>query len=288
MRDSFHLPGLTENNETWFYTPSGTVPMYQIWTKPRWCNMVSLTAIGGGGGGAGGTNTSATGSGCGGGGSGGVTKLIIPAMFLPDRLFVSVGTGGPGGAAQTTGTAGGLTTVLVQATNSANDRIISANGGSAGLGSSGGGAAGAAVGATNAIWMTLGMFHASPGIAGGSGSTGVGGSVVALAGNNITCGGASGGGNNAGVPSVGGDITGAFIFPTISGGAAEAAGRNGLTFFKPFCSCGGSGGGASTAGAAVKGGNGGYGSGGGGGGAATGGNNIGGNGGHGIVIIVAW
>ena len=102
MLDLYHLPTSTKRNIDYFYGKSDiNAEVWEVWEKPRGINMIRITCIGGGGGGGGGaTNNSTTARGGGAGGSsGGFTSLLIPAIFLPDVLYVSVGDGGTGGAA---------------------------------------------------------------------------------------------------------------------------------------------------------------------------------------------
>jgi hypothetical protein len=70
---------------------------WQQWIKPKGVTMVHMLCIGAGGGGAGGQSSPANKGGGGGGGSGGISSLIIPAIFIPDRLNILVGSGGGGG-----------------------------------------------------------------------------------------------------------------------------------------------------------------------------------------------
>jgi hypothetical protein len=102
MLDLYHLPTSTKRNIDYFYGKSDiNAEVWEVWEKPRGINMIQITCIGGGAGGGGGaTNNSTTARGGGAGGSsGGFTSLLIPAIFLPDVLYVSAGDGGIGGAA---------------------------------------------------------------------------------------------------------------------------------------------------------------------------------------------
>ena len=70
--------------------------------------MVYMIAVSGGGGGGGGRTRASTvgGGGGGGGGCSGMVTLMMPAIFLPDSLKISVGSGGQGGAALAPGSPG--------------------------------------------------------------------------------------------------------------------------------------------------------------------------------------
>ena len=117
--DLLHLP---QPPYTQVYNSRGTY----TWNKPQGITMVSFFVVGGGGGGGrGGANSAILGVfGAGGGGGGAVTKLIIPAIFIPESLFINVGAGGG------TSTAGGASFIDVAGgTNvfkesSQNDRIL--------------------------------------------------------------------------------------------------------------------------------------------------------------------
>ena len=111
MQDFMTFPG--EDRWTQLFQ-TGTADWFE-WVKPRGVQTVNILAIGGGGGGGGGS-TNSTGTvrgGGGGGGTGGMVRVTgIPAMFLPDVLYVQPGIGGGGGnagATGVTGTAGALT-----------------------------------------------------------------------------------------------------------------------------------------------------------------------------------
>src|SRR6266566_4642662 len=79
---------------------SGATAPFQVWSKPRGISMVYIFTISGGGGGGGGFTAAAAAArgGGGGGASGGAYRVLAPAMFLPDRLYVQVGKGGIGGS----------------------------------------------------------------------------------------------------------------------------------------------------------------------------------------------
>lgn len=281
---------------------AGTLTNYVTWQKPAGCSMVFMLCVGAGGGGGGG-RTSAVGTsrgGGGGGGSGAVTRTCLPANILPDVLYVRVGQNGTGGAAGSSGVAGGASSVLASQLSITDNVYCTAGGGGAGGSTTSGtggaaGSAGSAGVAASSSFIASGNFVSRAGQAGGTGSTAgasgaVGPSKAALA-NGIVlggCGGASCGTDNADFD--GGSVTAAGVFAeAVTGGAGGTGlpGGNGYTIRKPLCSVGGASGGSSGTGTAGAGGNAGFGSGGGGGGGGvTGGR--GGNGGDGLVIIIAW
>lgn len=274
------------------------------WIKPQGITMISITAIGAGGGGGGGvTNTSANArSGGGGGASGGITRLIIPEMFISDSLIINVGTGGAGGASNGgTGGNGGPTFVDMPVPGNTDiyTRVITASGGTGAVGATGGVAAtAAAVG--DALYSTLGIWFALGGQGGGNGTTTNGTSIVygATVGLPFTSG-AGGGGMAAAstTASNGGDITGVSGFvqtnPGGVGNTSASGGTMGVYSLTPFYSLGGSGGGGG-GNSPISGGNGGDGNigcgggGGGGGTSPTGAGGVGGKGGDGLVIIQCW
>lgn len=317
MIDQFNLPnkGL---GDTKIYFPSTILTSRgsQIWYKPKGASMCFFIAVAGGGGGGAGFTRAAGGAG-GGGGSGassGITRFIVPAVFVPDTLHISVGSGGKGGVPGVSsgngdGGANSFITTSTPTTAGAAPvlpNIWLASGGNAPGG--GGGGAVAAAGAAGSVptiatvqphhlygqWLaTVGLV----GIAGGAHTGANGGSVTAWAANMFSPG-ASGGGIATTVDFSGGsvnataryDVAGKCNFNTTIAAAGVANGGSGNAGWKclaPFLNSGGSGGGTDNDAQGGHGGNGGYGSGGGGGGAgATGGN--GGNGGDGIVVISCW
>ena len=269
------------------------------WIKPQGITMISITAIGAGGGGGGGTTNpvGSSRSGGGGGGSGGITRLIIPEMFITDSLIISVGTGGAGGVAGGGLGGSGLPTYVdqpVPGNGNIFTRVITASGGSGSNSvAPGAGATAAAVG--DAIYSTIGIWMALAGDSGAGGSTTDGTSVTyASTGLPIT-GGGGGGGMLGGVttPTNGGAITGAGFVSTNPGGVSGAQGNKGVQSLTPFYSTGGSGGGGggNTPNSGGQGGEGNIGCGGGGGGGGTsptGVGGVGGRGGDGLVIIQCW
>ena len=69
---------------------------WSTWSKPRGVSMCFLFAVGcGGGGGDAVAGAASTAAGGGGGGSGGQTTLLIPAILLPDTLYLSIAQSRP-------------------------------------------------------------------------------------------------------------------------------------------------------------------------------------------------
>lgn len=219
------------------------------WVKPRGRTIAHLICVGGGGGGGSGVNGSAgtNRAGGGGGGSGAVSRLTIPMMFLPDRLFVLCGQGQNG--------TGGTTYIAVYPSNAQINLILSAVGGAAGANGSGstGGAGGTAANASAATispalgWGIFNSVAGQAGVAGGS-NNGFGTSIT-LGGASPLSGGAGGGGvNSAGIAQPGGNINSNLPFPQITGGTTDgASGGAGIVFQFPFLLCGGTGGASSNA-----------------------------------------
>jgi len=309
MLDLLHLPKSTSGNVDYFYNTGGTNTSWQTWEKPRGIIMLEIICIGAGGGGRSGWCVNSTSrSGGGGGGSGGFTRLLIPAIFLPDVLYVTVGKGGAGGASATlTGTAnlgsnGLFSSVNIAPTNAAFYIVCFANAGAgavvgtASAGTAGFGANGAQP--ATALMSNLGQFAALAGQSGTAGAT-VAGTALAYPTTGLLL---SGGGAGGGGIGIGGDITAPTqssfsLIPTRTGGIAASPGNpgaDGISLLQPLISIGGAGGGSSTStasggAAGGRGGNGGIGCGGGGGGSGpTGGSGAGGNGGDGLVIIRSW
>jgi hypothetical protein len=163
---------------------------WQTWLKPPGCSFIYVMIAGGGGGGAGGGSTAATARvGGGGGSSGGSGGLLIPAILVPEALYVRPGMGGAGGSAANNGSNGVTSYLATQPVISNNGVIMFANGGNTGsatatAGSSpGGGGPGA-----NAA---MAVSTANGGNAGGAGgaNTGAAGSAPQVNASIITGGG---------------------------------------------------------------------------------------------------
>ena len=303
MLDMTNLP---KGSNTKVFKASGlfssTVGNWQVWNKPLGCNFVYMFCLGSGAGGAGGATraslAASIGAGGGGGGCSGFTRLLIPAAFVPDQLYVSVGVGPLGGIANAAG-AIGLNSYIsaIQGSTTAANLFLSANANNPAAPAAAGttGAAGAAgtIAVQTAMQLSYpGIWSATVSIAGGAGSVGAADAIAVTAmTTSMLCGGSGGGGLASGVDTnrAGGNITGAGVISTVAGGVASAgAGNPGFFYPKMLCASGGTGGGSSgPSGVGGKGGDGALGCGGGGGGAGvTGGQ--GGRGGDGLVIISAW
>jgi hypothetical protein len=262
------------------------------WIKPQGISMVYVTLIGGGGGGGGGQSTASgvAGNGGGGGGTGTISKVMISADLLEDRLRVTVGRGGAGGVPNGDGVVGsesrveGITVFL--------STIMIAGGSSTqGLSSGGGGSGGQATTLQTANLASMGIFISNAGGAGGSSGLPniTYGSLPAAGPLSITPGCGGGTKTVSNTSTNGGSIIGSGVVPNFSGGTS--GGTNGISSqinsLSPLIFLGGTGGGGNGTGTGGNGGDGGLGCGGGGGGAGiTGGS--GGRGGNGLVIINCW
>jgi hypothetical protein len=291
--DLFGALPTTKADVQFFYTANETAltPNWQTWYKPTGATMCSMIAIGGGGGGAA-TPTVTTGGG--GGGSSGIARLILPAFFLPDILYVQVGLGGSG--ATNNAGAGGLSYISFGHSNTSPNVLLVSNNAAPGGGS--GATAGAA--STIAVVQPFGNFGIFSAIAGQGGSAGGGanaqGSALAAWGT-VPVGGGVGGSGNGGAGRAGLSMTVATVLDwgegpaltvagstIVAGGATNSAGDPGFSKWQPFFNTGGVACGSTTA-LTFTSGRGGVGSGGGG---ASATNNLGGNGGNGLVVITSW
>lgn len=296
MYNGFHLPNNNLNVQV-FQPIGGTI---QPWRKPAGAKLIHIVCIGGGGGGGGGFTRASgvAGGGGGGGGSSAITRMTIDASLCPDMLYIAVGMGGAGGAANTAGSTGGFSAVYIPLTSgwSGTGTILCtsgnavAGGGGAGTGAVGGAAGAASTIAVSPTWGSLGTWTSIAGQAGGAGGAITGAVATHVAwGTLFISGGAGGGGvSAANVTAFGSNITGPAgnsLISTITGGTLSTDGKPGYdNWGQPPLSTGGSGGGAGGTGIGGGGGNGGFGSGGAGGGAGTVGGR-GGDGGGGRVII---
>jgi hypothetical protein len=318
MLDLNHLPNPTKGKIDYFYGKTAVLPgtwgHWEIWEKPRGINMVYITCIGdGSGGGGGATNNSITARGGGAGGSsGGFTTLLIPAIFLPDRLYISVGGGGAGGAPGNPASLGGAgfgSYVSIAPYTALTDiyTVCYASGGTVSATAASSTATSTApniVGAAtiaNMLIAGLGNFSAlagQQGAAGGLFNNGVGGAITYPTTGLLLSGGAGGGGGSSAGGAVAWTTTTVpaqpsyVYFTGLIGGTAGNPGldgRSGYGIQQPLLSLGGSGGGSGAANNNT-GGNGrpgGIGCGGGGGGAGNPGG-TGGAGGPGLVVIQSW
>lgn len=313
--DFLDYPSISRCDAQLFYA-NNQLQTWNAWIKPRGITMVYMVAIGGGGGGGAGYQRTA-GSAGGGGGSGacsGVSRLLIPAHFLPDVCYVQVGIGGLGSAPQIGGTtatsagSGSNSYVSLGHSSATANLILAANtgipgGGSNGLSGTVGGAGLIPTIATVTPFANFGIWSTNVGlvgVAGGAVAGAAGTAVTAWAALPLTPG--AGGAGCTTTDFAGGAITpnaavdwsflaNTTTYPLVSGGiggsSTQASGNAGLEMLQPFYMTGGSGGASFNSGAAGYGGKGGLGCGGGGGGAGTTGGR-GGDGGNGFVGIWAW
>lgn len=233
------------------------------------------------GAGAGGGSSGASNTGWGGGGSGAISRLTIPALFIPDRLYVQVGTSG----AQNSAGAESFISSQEMSTAVGDLFLVSGAAAAPAVSSTTGGAAETIATSALCKLSTFGIATFIAGVAGANGGNApsIAGSNAAVLSNIPLSGGGGGGGGGS---NSGGNITGAGIYPTILGGSGTGnAGNSGFTIYKPFVSSGGSGGsgGSIISGSGANGGAGGNGGigcggGGGGGGNVSGSGGIGGNG----------
>lgn len=304
MIDFSHLPDWGETVQK-FDSPT-TTGEFITWKKPRGLKMLYFIVNGSGGGGGGGFGNVAGGQrgGGAGGGSGGMSKVLMPAVFVPDILYMQVGSGGQAGVGSTAGgvagagTAGGISVVSVEPSTLAGKVYITST---AGSGGAGGTAAGSSVGGTAGVtpnqnamilsfWTSINF---NPGIVGSAGGVATGAiGVAANIGNTVSCLGGGAGGASLGIANTDfaggavGTVSQLLLIPGPAGGTGEGA-SGGFLLAKPFQPIPPAGGGTNSNGVGGKGGNGYYGTGGGGGGAGlTGGN--GGTGGNGFIIIIGW
>lgn len=316
MIDFLHLPK-PQNGYVDYFLGFSTADggQWEVWNKPRGINFIKIICIGGGGGGGGGASSATTTARNGGGGGGAScsVSVMLPAIFLPDRLYVSAGVGGPGGTANNSGTRGFTSTVSIAPSNAAIYTVCLSNNGFGGSSTGIGGGQHNSVLSSNVLQAGMGNLTGGGQISGGM-IGGAGGAATGAVGSSITypAGGATnsyllsgGGGGAGGAGFAGGDITAPAsqtstytIFSTLLGGAAGTAGSlaggdgaAGINNMELLLFTGGSGGGSGFDGTAGsvggRGGDGGIGCGGGGGGAGTTGGR-GGNGGPGLVIISCW
>lgn len=288
---------------------------WKTWRKPRGAKFVYMIAVGGGASGGVALNSGTTSGGGPGGGSGAQSTLMIPAMFLPDVLYIQAGLGGSQPSTLVSaalGVAGTITYVALEPWNTlaAQLTVLFASPGTAttaATATTGGTGGTAAVIATiaNMPLAGRGAYQFFAGQAGSAGGTNLTAGVAQTYPTTglMVMGGAGGGGNNAGTSNfAGGQITLAGFgdnFPAVNGGAAASgatpagAGSAG-NILKTFQYLGGTGGGGSSAtagGVAGAGGNGAPGC----GGAGAGGSNTTvstlarpGDGGPGFVYIYSW
>jgi hypothetical protein len=283
---------------------------WRVWTKPRGINWVYIIGVGAGASGVGGTFTgaSAASAGAAGGGSGAQSMLLIPAMFVPNQLFVQTGLGGRQGTAITSAlasVAGTATYIAIEpttATTSVSPLFFLVANGAA---STTGGTATAMSGnfpLAGRGWSQ--NFAGQNGGAAGATQNGAGGAITLPTTGLMVTGGAGSGGKDVtgATRGAGGAITGVGLggtLPTLPGGVAATTGVNAGAganggIIKPYMFYGGAGGGgggfaATNPGAdGGAGGNGGPGCGGGASGPGYSTTGRAGNGGDGFVYILSW
>jgi hypothetical protein len=311
MLDLLHFPKPQNGYIDYFPGFGATVgaTQWQVWNKPRGISFIKIICIGGGGGGGGGFSSAGSRGGGGGGGSGTMGTVMLPAVFLPDRLYVSSGLGAAGGPAGGTGGSGTTSFVSIAPSQTAIYNLCTGNAG-------GGGSTGTAISAglaggggnvptlTNNLQAGQGNYINIVGQSGSAGGSHLGAQATTIfyPTTGILLSGGSGGGGGAGF--YGGNIqpptqTSTYTFfrafpgglAGTEGSLAGGDGQSGVNNTQLLLFSGGSGGGSGFDGTAGsvggRGGDGGIGCGGGGGGAGTTGGR-GGDGGPGLVIISCW
>lgn len=247
------------------------------WSKPVGASLLYFAIFGAGAGGGGGY--AAVGGGGGSGGTGGqYIFLWIPAIFVPDSLYLSVGSGGAGGDPGTpgsNGTAGGATSLILPQTGGTLYNCNGGNPGNAGAATAGGSAPTATGTPVANFFTSFGNAVFRAGGTGGAGGTSSGTSVTI---SSPAIGGAGGGGTGSG-----GTVVSPWVLP-IRSKVGSSPQHNG----SPFIGYGGFGGGPATGGITLDGGSGSLAcGGGGGGGAGTTSGGRGGSGGNGYIIIAS-
>jgi len=316
MLDFNHVLSTPGADVQYFFGGSGsvaTLTQWQTWRKPRGVKFIYLIGVGGGASGMASINTGTTSGGGAGGNSGAQTVVMIPAMMIPDTLYINCGAGGFGSTISGALGNGGIQTCVTIEPNPAippNMTLLLATGGT--LGGTiptitTGGTAGAAAAVSTIANMPLasrGFFNS---FAGQQGSTGGSSTTAGIAltlpttGLMVT-GGTGGGGSNNTTAFAGGSINsvgalGQDFYPVISGGnsavtstpATAGSSHIARNFIMNY---GGTGGGGATTTAGGVAGAGAQGSPGCGGGGAGGGNTTNttlkaGDGGVGFVYIIS-
>lgn len=306
MMDAFLTTGKYRSDVKVYYANTGVnLQGFQKWNKPRGASMVYMNTVAGGGGGGGGFSGTSAGGG-GGGACSGSVRFLCPAVFLPDTMYVQVGAGGKGGAADAAGTAG-LNSYILTSPTAVLPNIVCYSGVNApGGGAAGTGAAGGTGGSVPTVAViqpinNLGIWFGIVGIVGAAGGApNANGTSVSAWGTRVHSAGAGGGGvtstdRNGGDQNVSAilDMANQGYYPSVTGSVAIGGrsgainGGGGVNRLLPFFNSGGSGGATLDAGTGGIGGKGGYGCGGGGGGGSTTGG-AGGDGGDGLVVIISW
>lgn len=301
-----HIPNKEGSNTFFFYAnASGSESgSFQVWNKPVGASMVHFLVIGGGGGGGSGAcSSSAVGSGSGGGGGApaGMYNGYIPAVLLPNTIYLQVGYGGAGGAsvsgagriAGNSGSAGTISYVCLYPEINSGSILIQSSfttaPGGAGANLANTAAAGAAPAVTatdtNCLrWLVMAPNQVTTQTAAANGAL-----SNATAGFLTHAGLLTGGSGGGGVNGITGGGAGNIFMTDIAASFGQNVTNGSAGFFswKPFIATGGAGGnGGGPAGASgVSGGKGAYGCGGGGGGAGRLASGKGGDGGDGLIVI---
>lgn len=226
MIDLLHLPAGVRADVQVFISPAGTTTnVVGTWRKPRGCAMVEIFLIGAaGGGGLGAVGAPNAAAGGGGGGSGSQASVLVPAIFLPDVLYILESLG--------------RIYVTVAPDNNQYNVVAYATAGGAGGAASGAtaGTAGSAAGAptvSSGCLIGLGLYQLVAGQTGGTGPTNFAFPTTGL----MVTGGVSG----AAVPASGAGVASATITngplgfgvaATPGGGTSTGSGDNGANGYK--------------------------------------------------------
>lgn len=276
------------DNTTRFDPHDASTTGFQVYNVPKGAVELDILCVGRGGNGGNGFGAAAgtARGGGGGGGSGAITRLRVAASLLPSVLYVQSAPrgGSQESAVKVTPTTGVGANTICFASNGQNG----GNGTAAAAGAAG--TAGAIATAANTVYGSLGQWVAIAGQGGAAGGvhTGAVGASVTFGNAGVFVSAGAGGAGCTTTEFAGGNITGAGLIQTISGGALGAnPGSPGRSILRPLTYTGGSGAGSSNTVAGAVGGDGAPGSGGGGGGAGVTTGGVGGLGGPGFVIITA-
>jgi hypothetical protein len=264
MLDTFNFANPQTCNYQEFYGGGST----RDWIKPRGVSMVRFLLIGAGGAGVVGSNT----AGGTGGGSGAITTLIVPAMFIPDELRVTIGAGG-----KTSAAAGDASAITWQGskTSAGYDLLIARGSGLTGAGG---------IVSPNNSFGAAGIYNSIAGQNGANPATAITASTTTFL--------SGGAGGSSTTTVAGANVASKYGYPTVNGGVGTSAGVGGNGYFitQPLLlgtgGAGGGGGLSPTTGGA--GGKGAIGCGGGGGGRGSAAGGAGGAGGDGAVFIWSW
>jgi hypothetical protein len=294
MLDVFDIQNSNSSNVFVFNAMHGTnQDAWQTWDVPPNAKMLEMLCIGAGGGG--GRPSSGTTNGGGGGASSGISKLLIPAMFLPNRLYILVPAGGRGSTTINTAGSNGQRSLISVApmTSTSGPFVLSSHISTGAPGGGGSTASTTTTAVSTGLVSLLGFATSIGGLAGTAPGTAAGGVSTTTLNGHILTGGTGGGGRDVANTTgfSGGTVTTSlfgFTSQVIGGRESNRDGEYGYRFSFPFGATGGAGArGVQGSVQGGKGGNGNIGCGGGGGGAGTPSGN-GGDGGDGLVIITVW